>query len=247
LIIAALLRAGFKSKTLEEPFVLNILKLWRSWSLKLLKEKARISVEKSAFVFGCVDETGTLRGHSYASEGLKTKRLDKLPQIFLQLTDPKNCSRMRIIQGVCIVGRNPSLHPGDIRVVLAVENPRLHHLKDVVVFPSTGDRPVANMLSGGDLDGDEFFVIWDRTVIPSTWNHPPMNYEAVKPTQLDRDVHVDDLKNFFVRYLKNDVLGPIAVAHLAFADRFGPDSDLCKFAYCTHSHQALQVVSKKTD
>ncbi|KAF4339267.1 RNA-dependent RNA polymerase SAD-1 [Fusarium beomiforme] len=225
--ISDLLKAGFKTDNLQEPFVINVLKLWRSWSLKQLKEKARIQVQKSAFVLGCVDETGTLRGHSSDTEGSKDKAIDRLPQIFLQLSDPMHYNKTQIVSGVCIVGRNPSLHPGDIRVVEAVDCPALHHLRDVVIFPSTGDQPVPNMLSGGDLDGDDFFVIWEPTLIPKIWNYPPMNYSAPKAIELDRDVTVDDLRNFFVKYLKNDKLPLIATSHLAFADELGPMSAKC--------------------
>ena len=227
LVIAELLKSNFIGDGLSEPFVTSILSLWRTWSLKLLKEKARIQVEQSAFVLGCVDETESLRGHYTATEGSKEQDINKLPQIFLQLSDPKNYNKTNIIQGLCIVGRNPSLHLGDIRVVEAVDEPKLHHLKDVVVFPSTGDRPVPNMLSGGDLDGDDFFVIWDRTLIPKEWNHPPMNYCSSKPKECNGDVTVNGIKNFFVSYAKNDVLPLVAVSHLGFADDLGPKSMMC--------------------
>lgn len=233
LVLAELLKAGFK--TAEEPFTANLLKLWISWSFKLLKEKARIHVTQSAFVLGCVDETGTLQGHFRETEGSVSKNVDRLPQIFLQLTDPDRYNQKTVVTGVCIVGRNPSLHPGDIRVVHAVDEPRLRHLTDVVVFPSTGDRPVPSMLSGGDLDGDDFFIIWDGDLIPREWNYPPMDYKGPNPQKLDRDVAVDDLRDFFVNYMKNDVLALIAVSHLAFADEFGPKSQLCLHLADQHS------------
>ncbi|XWX02078.1 hypothetical protein V2A60_010110 [Cordyceps javanica] len=221
-IVAELLKADF-----QDPFVKNLLKLWRSWSLKLVKEKCRIPIEESAFVLGCIDETGTLQGHSVQMEGSKTKALSSLPQIFLQISDRKYRSKTTIIKGVCIIGRNPSLHAGDIRIVQAVDVPRLRHLKDVVVFPSKGDRPLPSMLSGGDLDGDEYFVIWDRALIPKVWNTPPMHSRPVTPQNLDRDVEVNDLRDFVVKYMKNDFLGLIAVSHLAHADRQGLNSPMC--------------------
>jgi RNA-dependent RNA polymerase len=229
MIMAELLKAGFTDEGRHEPFVTSILSLWRSWSLKMLKEKTRIKVEQSAFVLGCVDETGTLRGHSFATEGSREKDPDKLPQIFLQLSDPKAYKSTKIIKGICIVGRNPSLHAGDIRVVQAVDVAELRHLKDVVVFPSTGDRPVPNMLSGGDLDGDDFFVIWDERLIPQEWNHPPMNFTPEKPCEVADGVTVDNIRDFFVSYIKNDVLGLVATSHLAHADKSGIRSPLCKY------------------
>ncbi|KAF4124615.1 RNA-dependent RNA polymerase [Geosmithia morbida] len=235
LIISKLLRAGFVSNSIKEPFVVSVLHLWRSWSLKLLKEKARIQVGQSAFVLGCVDETGSLRGHSFETESLKRPEVDNLPQIFLQITDPTSPRKTIIIEGICAVGRNPSLHPGDIRVVNAVNEPKLHHLRDVVVFPKTGDRPVPNMLSGGDLDGDDYFVIWDQRLIPKEWNFKPMNYTGIIPEELNRDVNVNDMREFFVSYVKNDVLGLVATAHLGLADKEGPKSPKCLLLAELHS------------
>lgn len=63
----------------REPFVHTLLQLWRSWSIKALREKAKLVVEKGAFVLGCVDETGTLRGYSAAIEGLRTVGRSQLP------------------------------------------------------------------------------------------------------------------------------------------------------------------------
>lgn len=232
LILAELLKAEFRSEARNDPFVTNMLNLWRSWSLKLLKEKSRIMVEKSAFVLGVVDEKGVLNG--FKKNIVRGPKRDdtKLPEIFLQISDPlsQRRKRYRIIEGVCVVGRNPSLHPGDLQVVMAVDKPQLHHLRNVVVFPSTGDRPIPNMLSGGDLDGDDFFVIWDEKLIPKEWNHPAMNYTSPQPLVLDRDVEVDDMRDFFVKYMQNDVLPLVATSHLAIADKGGPKSKLCEYS-----------------
>ena len=61
------------------------------------------------------------------------------------------------LEGKVLIGRHPCNHPGDIQVVEAVDNPRLRHLHGVVVFPTTGIRPLADMLGGGDFDSDKFF------------------------------------------------------------------------------------------
>ncbi|CAI4210839.1 unnamed protein product [Parascedosporium putredinis] len=85
-------------------------------------------------------------------------------------------------------------------------------------FPAKGDRDLPSMLSGGDLDGDDFFVIWEPTLIPPEWNHPPMDYQPPKPKEIDTDVQVCHLQKFFVSYMKNDILPTVALAHLAHAD-----------------------------
>ncbi|KAF2132226.1 RdRP-domain-containing protein [Dothidotthia symphoricarpi CBS 119687] len=218
LIMASMVLDGFMAS--QEPFMMSLLRLWRAYTIKNLKEKARIAVDDGAFVLGCVDETATLQGHMNAQSKLATRdqKLKTLPEIFLQISDTDKKGQYKIIQGVCILARNPSLHPGDLRVVRAVDVPALHHLKNVVVFPQTGDRDLANMCSGGDLDGDDYMVLWDSTLIPEHINLPPMDFTPDKPLETNKPITAADISEFFVLYMKNDSLGQIAHAHLAQAD-----------------------------
>jgi RNA-dependent RNA polymerase len=41
----------------------------------------------------------------------------------------------------------------------------LKNLVNVIVFPTVGKRPEQNKMSGGDLDGDVYFAIWDKTIV----------------------------------------------------------------------------------
>ncbi|KAI9808580.1 MAG: hypothetical protein M1825_003729 [Sarcosagium campestre] len=217
--MAELIMDGFMKS--QEPFLISLLRLWRAWSIKYLKERAKIIIEKGTFLLGCTDESRTLRGHF--SDGGKEydnlqQQVESLPEIFIQIPNPQNPGQYMVIERVCILARNPSLHPGDIRVVRAVNSEKLHHLRDVVVLPQTGERDVASMCSGGDLDGDDFMVIWDPDLIPKEWNHEPMDYTPPTPLRLDREVVDRDITSFFVNYMKNDRLPRIAHAHLALAD-----------------------------
>lgn len=208
--IATIIVDGFLEA--RDPFAHSILDLWRSWSLKRLKEKARIEVDDGAFVLGCTDESRELIG-SFANS-------TRLPQIFLQVSDLENPGKYKIIQGICIVARNPSLQPGDIRVVEAVDLNSLHHLKNVVVFPQTGDRDLPSMCSGGDLDGDDFFVSWDKQLIPPrpNWNAPAGEYQAHKAEEKG-NITKADMAEFYANYMRNDILGKIANAWQANADQ----------------------------
>nr|OQO18266.1 hypothetical protein B0A51_13880 [Rachicladosporium sp. CCFEE 5018] len=216
--IASMIVDGFMQS--QDPFTMSILRLWRSWSIKYLKEKAKIFVEQGAFILGVVDETGSLEGHS---DDTPTDCHDEsqLPEIFMQISDPeaRGKGNFKIITGVCILARNPSLHPGDIRVVLAVDKPELRHLRNCVVLPQTGDRDIASMCSGGDLDGDDYLVIWDPALMPKEWNYAPMDYAAPPPVIADGPVTVEDMTSFFVTHMKNDTLSRIATAHRYLADK----------------------------
>ena len=98
---------------------------------------------------------------------------------------------------------------GDCGATDGLDVPQLHHLKDVVVLPQTGDRDVASMCSGGDLDGDDFLVIWDQDLLPSEWNVEPMDYSRPYVPEPGDQIDVDDLTTFFVTYMKNDTLASI--------------------------------------
>lgn len=241
LSLSHLVEAGFRES--QEPFVVTSLELWRAWSLKSLKEKAKIPIEKGAFVLGTVDETATLQGHTDACpSGYRdaiTKDpayLEKLPEIFLQITDHKT-GKQQVIEGICILARNPSLHRGDIRVVRARDVPALHHMCDVVVMPQLGERDLPSMCSGGDLDGDDYIVIWDQDLIPRFWNADPFHYDPPVPKMAAGEIKTSDLIDFFHDYMQNDALGKIANAHLAAADFLdnGLESGICLDLVQLHS------------
>ena len=218
--IAGMILDGFQRS--NEPFVTSLLQLWRAWSIKYLKEKARITIGGGALLFGCVDETATLQGHfddapKPPANGSISEKARYVPEVFVQVSKGAD-DKPGIILGPMLLARNPSLHPGDIRVVVGVDVPELHHLKDVVVLPQTGGRDLASMCSGGDLDGDDFLVIWDHDLLPSEWNVEPMDYSRPYIPKHGDKIDVDDLTTFFVTYMKNDTLASIAQAHLANAD-----------------------------
>lgn len=75
-------------------------------------------------------------------------------------------TRVKLIKGNVLITKNPCGHEGDIRKAKAIDEShpafeKLKHLVNVIVFPSKGDRPLQNMMSGGDLDGDVYMIIWD--------------------------------------------------------------------------------------
>lgn len=225
--VAEMVDNGFRAA--NEPFVTSLLRLWRAWTLKYLKEKARLGIENGAILLGCVDETGTLRGHYNDDQPRPGATLEekksKLPEIFVQVESPPESNKFEVKEGICVITRNPALHEGDIRVVKAVNRPALHHLRDCLVLPQTGDRDLSNMCSGGDLDGDDYIVIWandEQTgnfdLLPRDWNAEPMDYTAPDPLRAEGDITQNHIIEFFDQYMRNDFLGRIAHAHLSFAD-----------------------------
>jgi hypothetical protein len=59
--------------------------------------------------------------------------------------------------------RSPCCNKGDVLKLRAVAGRReWSHLRDVAVFPYRGDRPETDKMAGGDLDGDEYYIMLGR-------------------------------------------------------------------------------------
>ena len=101
-------------------------------------QKCRIMVPKSRLLFGVCDAMEVLKEGECAVK------------VTMENGQPMALKGMEIL-----VTRNPCLHPGDLQKFSVVEKPELSHLTDCIVFPIRGKRPSADMMSGGDLDGDK--------------------------------------------------------------------------------------------
>ncbi|KAJ0764721.1 putative RNA-directed RNA polymerase [Helianthus annuus] len=197
----------------SEPFLSMMLQVFRATKLLELRTKTRIFVPKGRAMMGCLDETRTLE---YGQVFVQYSSAGRRP-----LGDEYSgigSYRPRIVRGDVVVAKNPCLHPGDVRVLKAVNVPALHHMVDCVVFPQKGKRPHPNECSGSDLDGDIYFVCWDPDLIPPM-QFEPMDYNPAPSMQLDHDVTIEEVEEYFTNYIVNDSLGKISNAHTVFADR----------------------------
>lgn len=196
-----------------EPFFRDLLKAIYQKSLNDLIKKSRIFIQKGRILMGIIDETGKLN-HD---------------EVFIQcsqqpgeLYDKKEVLETKngniIVQKNVIIAKNPCMHPGDVRVLKAVDVLELRHIVDCVVFPSVGPRPITNMCSGSDLDGDLYFVSWEPRLIPK-FVEEPMNYISPKAAEKDSEIKVEDVVKFFVDFIEMDQLGRIANAHVAISDQ----------------------------
>jgi hypothetical protein len=102
------------------------------------EQRCRILIPKSRLLFGVCDAWGVLK------EG----------ECAVKITMDGNGQPQALKGMEILVARNPCLHPGDLQKLKVVARDELAHLVDCVVFPTSGRRPAADMMSGGDLDGD---------------------------------------------------------------------------------------------
>jgi hypothetical protein len=112
------------------------------------EQRCRILIPKSRLLFGVCDSWKILKDGECA----------------VRVTMDGD-GRPHILKGMeVLVTRNPCLHPGDLQKFKVVERQELAHLVDCIVFPTRGTRPSADLMSGGDLDGDKC----ESSLVPKT-------------------------------------------------------------------------------
>ncbi|KAI2469302.1 RNA dependent RNA polymerase-domain-containing protein [Annulohypoxylon bovei var. microspora] len=151
-IMTFLMDSGF------EPTKLKFLSEM-AWKMRMdkcneLKEKLSVRVGRSTYAYMVVDFLGVLE-EDEVHLGFSSKFADEhsgFSETFLHGMD-------------VLVARTPAHYPSDIQRVKAVFKPELGSLKDVIIFPTKGDIPLADKLSGGDYDGDIAWVCWEPTIV----------------------------------------------------------------------------------
>jgi len=98
---------------------------------------------------------------------------------------------------------------GDIRKLQAVDIPVFRELKNVIVFPKNGPRPHAKEMSGGDLDGDTFWISSHKDLIFQS-NEEPFDYQEQEDeakdiqSQINSPHTIQEVCNFFGEYIAAD-------------------------------------------
>ena len=201
-----MLSAGLTPST--EPFLYDCLSAMRNHQLFALRKKSRILVEKGAVLVGGLDETGEV------PEGF----------VFFQIGSSPFVGRV-------LVTKHPVMHPGDVRMLTAIDVPQLRGHRNVILFSKHGDRPEADKMSGSDLDGDEFAVTWDKRLFLES-NKEAMDYEGTDTSRVRRlsgkpEKVTEELVVHFLDHIKNASVGQISMLWLDHAASKGATSDEC--------------------
>ncbi|KAI1736387.1 RNA dependent RNA polymerase-domain-containing protein [Xylaria scruposa] len=209
----------------KDPFLCSIVEAVVLREVRLLKHKSRIPVDKGVTLFGVMDEFNYLNAD----------------EVFITFDKHQGIAYHDLDDRLVIVTRSPALHPGDIQIRRAIVPPPDHPLRSLsncIVFSQKGDRDLPSQLSGGDLDGDIYNVIWDRIAVEGCQlEFEPADYPRVTPLDIGRDVKASDMTEFFVQFMATDQLGLIATRHIILADlhEAGTVHDECKLLAEMHS------------
>ncbi|KAH8099527.1 RdRP-domain-containing protein [Cristinia sonorae] len=206
---------------LSDVFIDRLITFGMNSVLRDIKHKARIPIPNSYHLVGVADE-----GPAYEAEGKRNVFKLKEGEIFVCIH--RQDEEPKILKGPVTISRSPTVHPGDVQRVRAIGEPpagklcSFRHLKNVVVLPSVDakGRSLASCLGGGDLDGDEYQIIQESTLLPTKYSEPA-SYEGAGTRELNRpgESTIDDICDFVVEYINSDVLGLLSDLHLVIADQ----------------------------
>jgi RNA-dependent RNA polymerase len=215
----------------KDPFLYSCFHAIRSHHIYGLRKKARIFIEKGAVLMGGIDEPGLV------PEGC----------VFIQVRKPllddtaSSKSIFAPLVGHVMVTKHPVMHPGDVRMLLAVDVPALRRHNNVILFSRKGSRPEADKMAGSDLDGDEFAVTWDPRLFLDA-NYDPFDYDSPETTDaslkvlpLDDGERSEALMNHFINHAKSDNLGHISMLWQDYAAINGAGCDECIKLAALHS------------
>lgn len=137
-VLKEMLICGFHP--IKEPFLSMMLQTLYASKLQELQLKTRILVKKGRALLGCLDETRTLKYGEVFVQIAHQRNKQNLAMSSLSSNRNASNKSKHIVKGKVVVAKNPCLHPGDVRVLRAVDVPSLHHMVDCVVFPQKGRR-----------------------------------------------------------------------------------------------------------
>ncbi|BGP17973.1 hypothetical protein JCM10213v2_006021 [Rhodosporidiobolus nylandii] len=190
----------------QEPFLRAALNVIRARCLRSLKNKASIPLPDCYQLVGVPDEDSLLQPD----------------QVYACLRFPERPHEPLYLEGRILITRSPVVDPGDLRIVNAIgrapQGSRMEVLENCVVLPTTGERSLASMMGGGDVDGDRMDIITLADLMPAR-TVEPRSHQSLPPLELGHEATIEDVADCFVEYLREDSVGTIAVTHLILADK----------------------------
>ncbi|KAJ5637138.1 hypothetical protein N7490_007017 [Penicillium lividum] len=230
--IIRLVEAGFRPQSFF-PLRKALHRLFRH-TLESQVERLHIEVPLSTYAYCIADPLGVLEPEE-VHFAFSTNWRDA----------DGNFQRTHLMDMDVLVGRLPAHVPSDIQRRRAVYKHELAHFQDIIVFSSKGNVPLAQMLSGGDYDGDTPWICWDPMIVESFQNSDMPNMELHvehfgltehnKP-MADMDSTEDFLQGAFEFNLHISLLGRCTIEHEKIAYDESIDSPKAKELACLLSH-----------
>uniref|UniRef100_A0A7C8Z5C3 RNA-dependent RNA polymerase n=1 Tax=Opuntia streptacantha TaxID=393608 RepID=A0A7C8Z5C3_OPUST len=202
-------RMIFSKIPLDEPYIQTRLCVLANQQAKSLRE-GKLPIDESFYLMGTADPTGAL------NEG----------EVCIIHENGQ-------ISGKVLVYRNPGIHFGDIRVLTAIH---IEGLEDIIgcskygiLFPTKGPRSSTDMMAGGDLDGDMYWVSRHPILLKyfkqshpwTCMNHYSSKSSEKKPIELSDEELERELFSHFLtaRFRRSKAMGTASNSWLAHMDQ----------------------------
>ncbi|KAG6434353.1 hypothetical protein SASPL_105983 [Salvia splendens] len=163
-ILKEMLKCGYKPD--EEPFLAMMLQTLRSSQLLDLRTKSRIFIRQARNMMGCLDETATLE---YGQVFVQFSSAEQRRFYEESIDEYSSTDHNYVVKGKVAVAKNPCLHPGDLRVLEAIDVPALHHMVNCIVFPHKGMRGRKKHVDGLETTIQQrrgFEIVWFSSLPP---------------------------------------------------------------------------------
>ena len=178
----------YMSKIARSTFIYN--------RLSNISKKYRFHMKNCCFLIGVCDFDNILGEN----------------EIFVQLYVE---NKKKIITGDILVTKNPCLSIYDLQKVKGVKNEFFSkYFMNVIVFPSKGAIPLPSKITGSDLDGDIYWVCWEKAFIKEFKYKDYANKVLVLKNQQEYPTKFEDkytynekgerLKKYFIRVRTKD-------------------------------------------
>jgi len=196
----------------ENPFFKGIYNTIFINKLIKLKDKCKLYDEYSGKFIGIIDELGLLKENECFIQ-VSTGNVNYIDQA------NKGSIVSEIKLGAITITKNPCGYLEDVQVLYGVENEILKKFCfDVIVFPRTSKRPIQQLISSGDLDGDIYYVSWNSKLTPTdiilnnkkidSLNYVEMDLKKkgkiIDETNFTKDIITDKNKDIEIKNAKND-------------------------------------------
>ncbi|KAI9307639.1 RNA dependent RNA polymerase-domain-containing protein [Cunninghamella echinulata] len=198
-----MIQAGFLTRL--DPFIYNSICAFKFHRLKSMRKIGSLHIKRGAELMVILDDTGTLAPN----------------EIFCQISDLNEgfLSKREIVKGPCMIFPKPCLHSGDIKIVQAVNSPKLRHWNDVIVVSSKQPSSLPSQIVGGQFNGQRFTIIWDPQLIPFRPLSNTLENKESPNTTSDKPFSRSMAMKYFVHYVLNDHRECIEKYFLRAADK----------------------------
>ena len=130
-------------------------------------------------------------------------------EIFIQIK--KENGKKKIITGDILITKNPCLSVYDLQKVKGIHSEYFESFcENVIVFPSKGKVPLPSKITGSDLDGDIYWVCWEKSFLHIKHRDYTNRFKIIKNNaKIENDkYHINEngrrTRNSYIKVTTND-------------------------------------------